>query len=48
MKKTKTLSFKVTEELKVKIEALAKKEKRSVSNLVQMIMERNVRKPGKF
>jgi uncharacterized protein (DUF1778 family) len=38
MKKTETLSFKVTPELKTKLEALAKKENRSLSNFVQMIL----------
>ncbi len=47
MKKNKTLSFKITEDLKQKIDVCAKKEKRSVSNFVQLVLEREVKKRKK-
>ena len=44
MKKSETLSFKVTEEMKRKLEAKAVKEGRSLSNLVQQILTKEVKK----
>lgn len=38
MKKDKTLSFKVSEDFKKKLEAKAKQENRSVSNFVQLAL----------
>jgi len=47
MKKSETLSFKVTEEMKRKLEAKASKEGRSVSNLIQQILAKEVKKQKK-
>ena len=47
MKKDKTLSFKITEELKKKLESRAKEEGRSVSNLVQLILNEELDKRKK-
>lgn len=47
MKKDQTLSFKVTEELKRKLEALAKAEGRSLSNYVQLALAQIVEKAKK-
>ena len=47
MKKDQTLSFKVTEELKRKLETRAKQEGRSLSNFVQQILSKEVRKSKK-
>lgn len=44
MKKDQTLSFKVTDELKKKLEARAKREGRSLSNLVQLILTKEAEK----
>ncbi|OGW69388.1 MAG: hypothetical protein A2036_03525 [Omnitrophica bacterium GWA2_50_21] len=47
MKKDQTLSFKVTDDLKRKLEAKAKGENRSLSNLVQLILAKEVEKDKK-
>jgi len=47
MKKDQTLSFKVTDDLKRKLEAKAKEENRSLSNLVQLILAKEVEKEKK-
>ena len=43
--KSETLSFKISPELKEKLEALAAKENRSLSNFVQTVLAREVGKP---
>ena len=43
--KSETLSFKISPELKEKLEALAAKENRSLSNFVQTVLAREVQKP---
>lgn len=47
MKKDQTLSFKVTENLKHKLQAKAKQDGRSLSNLVQQILSREIEKSKK-
>lgn len=47
MKKDQTLSFKITEELKRKLEARAKQEGRSLSNYVQLVLVKEAEKPKK-
>ena len=47
MKKNETLSFKVSEEFKKELEALAKSESRSLSNFVQLVLAREIEKRKK-
>ena len=46
-KKETQINIRISKELKKKLEALAKKEYRSLSNYIQILLEKHIQKKGK-